>query len=130
MEWMHCLRHIQWLSCCSQTCNCRFRCCKGEPSLFRWRPSFGNFRLLIFFLCVQALINEVAAYHRLVKYWGRYVPVLVSHGITTYGHVQYVATEFIKGFKLGIGNFRNKLASTACSYSLSQLKALSNVVGY
>lgn len=87
--------------------------------------------MLIFFLCAQALVNEVAAYHRLVKYWGRYVPVLVSHGITAFGHVQYVATELIKGFELGIGNFRNKLASTACSYSSSQSpKQCSRVLMY
>ena len=36
--------------------------------------------------------------------------MLISHGTTADGNVVYVATEFIKGFELGMGKFQTKLA--------------------
>jgi hypothetical protein len=56
--------------------------------------------------CVQVLINEVVAYQKLKRHWGKYVPVLVSHGTTANGQVLYVAIELIDGLTLGLGNFR------------------------
>jgi len=51
----------------------------------------------------EALLTEVAAYHKLKEYWGKYVPKLVSYGTTAGGMVVYIATEYINGFELGIG---------------------------
>lgn len=72
------------------------------------------------FLYAQALINEASAYLKLQEYWGKYVPALISHGTTANGNVVYVATELIKGFELGMGKFRIKLASTVDVIALFQ----------
>ncbi|KAG0613194.1 hypothetical protein M758_6G084300 [Ceratodon purpureus] len=53
----------------------------------------------------EALMTEVAAYHKLKEYWGKYVPKLVSYGTTAGGMVVYIATEYINGFELGIGTY-------------------------
>lgn len=55
-------------------------------------------------------MTEVAAYHKLKEYWGKYVPKLVSYGTTAGGMVVYIATEYINGFEIGIGMFFSKLA--------------------
>ncbi|KAG0591105.1 hypothetical protein M758_1G146600 [Ceratodon purpureus] len=51
----------------------------------------------------EALLTEVAAYHKLKEYWGKFVPKLVSYGTTAGGRVVYIATEYINGFEIGIG---------------------------
>ncbi|KAG0613049.1 hypothetical protein M758_6G072700 [Ceratodon purpureus] len=51
----------------------------------------------------EALLTEVAAYHKLKEYWGKFVPKLVSYGTTAGGMVVYIATEYINGFEIGIG---------------------------
>jgi len=55
-------------------------------------------------------LTEVAAYHKLKEYWGKYVPKLVSYGTTAGGKVVYIATEEINGFEIGIGMLFSKLA--------------------
>lgn len=74
------------------------------------------------------LINEASAYLKLQKYWGKYVPALISHGTTADGNVVYIATELIKGYELGTGKFRIKLASTVDLIALFQ--AFSNVARF
>ena len=55
-------------------------------------------------------MTEVAAYHKLKEFWGKYVPKLVSYGTTAGGTVVYIATEDINGHEMGMGMLFTKLA--------------------
>lgn len=50
----------------------------------------------------QALFTEIMVYYKLKKYWGKHVPMLVSHGTTADRKVVYIATQLIYGHALGI----------------------------
>lgn len=82
----------------------------------------------VIFLCVQALFTEMMVYYKLKKYWGKHVPMLVSHGTTAGRKVVYIATQLIYGHALGIGRLHDGLASTLSVISL--FEASSSLVSY
>lgn len=51
----------------------------------------------------EALLTKVEAYHMLKEVWGKYVPRLVSYGITSGGSIVYIATEEIMGHEIEMG---------------------------
>nr|PNR29265.1 hypothetical protein PHYPA_027957 [Physcomitrium patens] len=49
----------------------------------------------------EALLKEVAAYRKMEKLWGIFVPRLIGYGTTNNGRVVFIATELIDGVELG-----------------------------